>query len=147
MISQTANTTNGGPSVKKRPHYSAKIRFVMFHWQILKMIGRKCRTVLKKRARHVVTENARVIAAVSALESGDLPEFGRSDRRVAREPSRRFRSKLPGIGRDGRYRAATAGYSRSKDDGRRFWRLYDQPDACPKPGNEFIPNVVRRISQ
>jgi galactokinase len=32
--------------------------------------------VLKKRARHVVTENARVVAAVSALTSGDLRRFG-----------------------------------------------------------------------
>ena len=32
--------------------------------------------VLKKRARHVVTENARVVAAVSALGAGDLRGFG-----------------------------------------------------------------------
>jgi galactokinase len=32
--------------------------------------------ILKKRARHVVTENARVLAAVSALELGNLQEFG-----------------------------------------------------------------------
>ena len=30
-----------------------------------------------KRARHVVTENARVLAAVEALEEGDFDEFGR----------------------------------------------------------------------
>ena len=33
-------------------------------------------TVLKKRARHVVTENARVLASVSALRAGDLRELG-----------------------------------------------------------------------
>lgn len=33
-------------------------------------------TVLKKRARHVVTENARVLAAVAALKSGELKEVG-----------------------------------------------------------------------
>ena len=32
--------------------------------------------VLKKRARHVVTENARVLDAVSALEAANLREFG-----------------------------------------------------------------------
>ena len=31
---------------------------------------------LQKRARHVITENARVLAAVSALQSGDLPRVG-----------------------------------------------------------------------
>jgi len=33
-------------------------------------------TILKKRAKHVVTENARVLSAVSALRSGDLQELG-----------------------------------------------------------------------
>jgi len=33
-------------------------------------------TVLKKRAMHVVTENARVLSAVSALKLGDLEELG-----------------------------------------------------------------------
>ena len=33
-------------------------------------------TALKKRARHVVTENARVLAAVNALRKGDLVEAG-----------------------------------------------------------------------
>jgi galactokinase len=33
--------------------------------------------VVKKRARHVVHENARTLAAVKALEGGDLAEFGR----------------------------------------------------------------------
>jgi galactokinase len=32
---------------------------------------------LRRRARHVVTENARVAAAVAALRRGDLPELGR----------------------------------------------------------------------
>jgi galactokinase len=32
---------------------------------------------LNRRARHVITENARVLAAVDALQSGDLPELGR----------------------------------------------------------------------
>lgn len=33
--------------------------------------------VVYRRARHVVTENARVLQAVDALRSGDLPAFGR----------------------------------------------------------------------
>src|SRR5262249_5127482 len=33
--------------------------------------------VLKRRARHVITENARVLAAIEALQAGDLPEVGR----------------------------------------------------------------------
>jgi len=32
---------------------------------------------LKRRARHVVTENARVLQGVAALQAGDLEEFGR----------------------------------------------------------------------
>ncbi len=34
-------------------------------------------SVLARRARHVVTENARVLAAVEALRAGDIPELGR----------------------------------------------------------------------
>ncbi|ARN82354.1 galactokinase [Methylocystis bryophila] len=33
--------------------------------------------VILRRARHVVTENARTLAAAQALEDGDLPSFGR----------------------------------------------------------------------
>jgi galactokinase len=33
--------------------------------------------VLARRARHVITENARVLAACDALRAGDLPELGR----------------------------------------------------------------------
>ncbi len=33
--------------------------------------------VVRRRARHVITENARVLASVEALSAGDLPTFGR----------------------------------------------------------------------
>jgi galactokinase len=33
--------------------------------------------LLKKRARHVVTENARVLAAVAAMKKGDMQTLGR----------------------------------------------------------------------
>lgn len=33
--------------------------------------------VLKKRARHIITENARVLGSIEALRKGDLTEFGR----------------------------------------------------------------------
>jgi galactokinase len=33
--------------------------------------------VVRRRARHVITENARVLASVEALSAGDLPRFGR----------------------------------------------------------------------
>lgn len=43
---------------------------VVEHWDALDPIGRK-------RARHVLTENARVSAGLKALEAGDLETFGR----------------------------------------------------------------------
>ena len=39
--------------------------------------GTALREVVYRRARHVVTENDRVLAAAVALEQGDLPAFGR----------------------------------------------------------------------
>lgn len=39
-------------------------------------MGSKMPEVLKKRARHVVTENTRVFSAVAALKSGDLRKLG-----------------------------------------------------------------------
>jgi len=42
----------------------------------LEYMGSRMPDVLKKRARHVVTENARVLSAVSALKSGDLRKLG-----------------------------------------------------------------------
>ena len=42
----------------------------------LENMGSQMPDLLKKRARHVVTENARVLGAVSALKTGKLRELG-----------------------------------------------------------------------
>lgn len=42
----------------------------------LEQIGSQMPELLKKRARHVINENARVLRAVSALKTGDLRELG-----------------------------------------------------------------------
>ncbi len=42
----------------------------------LENMGSQMPELLRKRARHVVTENARVLSAVSALKSGDLRKVG-----------------------------------------------------------------------
>jgi len=42
----------------------------------LRLRGSGLSDVLLRRCRHVVTENARVLAAACALESGDLKQFG-----------------------------------------------------------------------
>ena len=42
----------------------------------LKLFGRELPEVIYRRAHHVITENARVLAAGTALEKGDLAAFG-----------------------------------------------------------------------
>jgi galactokinase len=42
----------------------------------LKLFGGELPEVIYRRARHVITENARVLAAATALEKGDLVAFG-----------------------------------------------------------------------
>ena len=43
----------------------------------LEQFGRDLPEVVYRRCRHVITENARVLAAAHALQQGDLKEFGR----------------------------------------------------------------------
>jgi galactokinase len=43
----------------------------------LDSLGHMLNDTLRKRARHVITENARVQAFAAAAERGDLPEMGR----------------------------------------------------------------------
>ena len=40
-------------------------------------MARACLTTILRRARHVVTENARTLSAAAALEARDLKHFGR----------------------------------------------------------------------
>ena len=75
---------------------------------------------LRRRARHVLSENARVDAMVGALRRR-RPRRGRpAARRVAREPARRLR----GVGARGRAdgRGAEGGGRRGRADGRRRLR-------------------------
>ena len=77
---------------------------------------------LDRRVRHVLSENARVEAAVAALRDGDLERARRAARRLAREPARRLR----GLGRRRRaHRGAAEGRRRGRraDRGRRLRRL------------------------
>ena len=50
--------------------------------------------VLRRRARHVVTEIDRVRSAVAALRQGDLAELGPTVRRVTLVAARRLRGEL-----------------------------------------------------
>ncbi len=53
------------------------------------------RPVLRRRARHVVTENERVRAFAAALSAGDLAEAGALHGREPRQPARRLRGLDP----------------------------------------------------
>ena len=55
----------------------------------------------RRRARHVLSENARVDATIDALRTGDLEAVGAPARRIPREPARRLR-RLGARGRGGR---------------------------------------------
>jgi galactokinase len=50
----------------------------------LNEMGRQLPETVKKRCRHVITENARVLQAAAALEAGDLRHFGELMRRSHR---------------------------------------------------------------
>ena len=75
---------------------------------------------LRRRARHVLSENGRVDAMVGALRAGDLPAVGAPAGRVAREPARRLRGQRAGGRGDGR--AARARRRGGSADGRRRLR-------------------------
>ena len=55
--------------------------------------GRRLPEPLRRRARHVLSENARVDAMVAALHAGDLEAAGAAARRLARQPARRLRGE------------------------------------------------------
>ena len=59
--------------------------------QILRRVER-CPTPLNRRARHVVTENARVLRAVAALAAGDCVRVGATVRRIPPLDARRLRN-------------------------------------------------------
>ena len=81
---------------------------------------------LRRRARHVVTEVARVDAAVEHLERGDVSRAGRAVPGFARIPARRLRGVLRGARPGGVHRAG-ARCPRRPDDRRRFRGLGDRP--------------------
>ena len=61
---------------------------------------------LDRRAKHIITENERVDAAVAALERRDMDELGRLARRLARQPARLLRGVDPRC-REGRRASCT----------------------------------------
>ena len=81
--------------------------------------------VLRRRARHVLTDNQRVLEVVGLLTSasGDAyPEIGRLLTQAHRVAARRLRDLLAGSGRGGG-RGAGRGSARGADDRRRVRRL------------------------
>ena len=83
---------------------------------------------LLRRARHVVSEVARVDAFVEALRRGRLGRARSAAGRLARLAARRLRGVLRGA-RRGRRRGARVRCGRSPDDRRRLRRLGDRPGA------------------
>ena len=80
---------------------------------------------LRRRARHVVTENARVTEAVDAIGRRDWPAAGRAARRVPPLAARRLRGVLPGAGpgRDDGPRGRRPGLAADRRRLRRLDRL------------------------
>ena len=78
---------------------------------------------LDRRARHVVTENQRVLDAVAAMRADDAAALGRAVQRVTRQPARRLRVLGAGGRPAGRDRAGRPGRPRRATDRRRLWRV------------------------
>ena len=85
--------------------------------------------VVYRRSRHVISENARVLAAREALERGDPESFGQLDARIASQPEGRLRSEQHGAGLAGGNCRRNRGRVRLAHDGRRIRRLHHQPGA------------------
>ena len=85
---------------------------------------------LRSRARHVVTENARVDATVEALRAGDLEQVGRLLDAGHASLRDDYAASVPEVERDGR--AAEGGRRRGRTDGRR--RLRRRGAALLGPG-------------
>ena len=81
---------------------------------------------LRRRVRHVVTENGRVLEVVALLRAGDVRAIGPAHDRVARLPARRLRGLVPRA-RPGRRDGARRRRARGADDRRRVRRLRHRP--------------------
>ncbi len=68
----------------------------------LERFGRELPDVIYRRCRHVITENARVLAAAEALEQGELERFGGLMAESHEQFARRLRSERARAGSDGR---------------------------------------------
>ena len=99
--------------------------------------------VLRRRARHVVTENRRVLEVTGLLRSGDVAEVGPLLTESHRSLRDDFEVSWPQA--DVAVDAATAaGRARRADDGRRVRRVGDRPGAgraaarsCAAVGAEY----------
>ena len=121
--SWTPSTTSGGRAARKRR--AAVACAACATWPGTS--SRRARAVLTdeqlRLARHVVTENARTLAAAEAMTSGRCGGAGRPDGRGPPQPPRRLPCLQPRPGRDRGRRAGRAGMPRRAHDGRGPGRL------------------------
>ena len=100
-----------------------------------------CPSRCGRRARHVLTENARVDAMVAALRAGDLRGGRPAARRVAREPARRLRGERA-RGRGDRRARSSAPARRARGwsaaaSAARCWRCWS-PARTPPAGSVAV---------
>jgi galactokinase len=99
--------------------------------------------IIARRARHVVTENARVVPG------GRRGAHGRPVRGIPPQPAARLRSQLRRAGFSGGCRVGDRRRIRRTHDGRRFRRLHRQSDAARHRGafragdSPAIPGALR----
>ena len=78
------------------------------------------------RARHVIGENLRTVAACDALLKGNMKELGRLMAEAHRSYSQDFEGSCVEADAMVALAAGFAGADRGAADGRRLWRLHDQ---------------------
>ena len=85
-----------------------------------------------KRARHVITENTRTVAAAEALIHHDLKELGRLMAEAHVSYSQDFEASCVEADTMVMLAHRSAGIDWRTADGRRIWRMHDQPCGAGK---------------
>ncbi len=89
------------------------------------------------RARHVISENLRTVAACDALLNGDMKELGRLMAEAHCSYSQDFEGSCVEADAMVALAAGFAGADRRAADGRRLWRLHDQSRGAERGGGSL----------
>ena len=135
----TASTTPAANSARKRRGSSASRRGDVSPEQF-EARQHQLDPLVAKRARHVISENARTLAAADALAVGDLQRMGRLMAESHASMRDDFEITVPPIDKLVRNRQSGDRPARRRaHDRRRLWRLCRRADACRISWRRCVP--------